>query len=74
MIICFLLQHYLYLTKLPPAKQEMYIQSRTNTCKVYSERTWKIVDKDGNKVVVSNGVIESSGYYYIRKQNKRREK
>lgn len=64
MIICYLLAHLLELQQLPPIQQEYYVLSSTNSCKEYSTRTWEIVGKDGKRVVVTNGVIESKGFLF----------
>jgi hypothetical protein len=66
MIICTILSHYLQLVALPDYSKDVFINSDTNTCRVYSPRTWDVVNDDNVKgkhiVVISNGVIEVSGY------------
>jgi hypothetical protein len=68
MIICALLIHYTALKALPEYAREVYIQSNTNTCQMYSKRSWDIVERNNAHIEVSNGVIEVRGYYF--KQNK----
>lgn len=63
MIICYLLSHYLTYTSLPEYKKELYLYSDTTSCKVYSNRTWDIVDKQGNKIEVTNNTINVTGYF-----------
>jgi hypothetical protein len=66
MIICAFLSHYLQLVALPDYRRDVFINSDTNTCRVYSTRTWDVVSEDTDKgkhvVVISNGVIEVTGY------------
>ncbi|QCQ59700.1 hypothetical protein HOV45_gp069 [Rheinheimera phage Barba8S] len=64
MIICFLLTHLLELQQLPPTQQEYYILSNTNSCKEYPTKTWEIVGKNGKRVIVTNGVVDSKGYLF----------
>jgi hypothetical protein len=68
MIICALLLHYTTLKALPEYRREFYIQSNTNTCKVYSKGSWSVVEKDKARITISNGVVEVQGYLF--KQNK----
>ena len=72
MVICALLIHYTTLKTLPEYAREVYIQSNTNTCQLYSKRSWDVVEKDKARITISNGVIEVEGYHlpYPFKQNK----
>lgn len=68
MIICAIFAHYITLVELPEYKVDFYLNTNTNTCKVYSNRTWDIVSKDTRKghdyYTLTNGVIDVSGYFY----------
>lgn len=70
MIICALLLHYTTLKALPEYAREVYIQSNTNTCKVYSKSTWDIVEKNKARITISNGAIEVEGYLFNIKKEK----
>lgn len=74
MIICYLLSHYLTLMQLPEHQKETYLISNVSSCRIYPKKTWDIVNEDGKRVTVTNGVVEVTGYHYIRNNKKRRGK
>lgn len=63
MIICTMLLHYTMLKSLPEYSREVYIQSNTNTCRVYSKQSWSVLEKNGKCITISNNVITVQGYY-----------
>lgn len=64
MILCALLIHYNALVALPEHLREVYVLSNTNTCQVYSKRSWEIIGHSESNVTITNGVIQVSGYLF----------
>ena len=73
MILCYLLSHYLTLAALPEHQKQTYLLSDVSSCRVYPKSSWSVVDKQGKRITVTNGVIEVMGYHYVSK-NKRGNK
>lgn len=74
MIVCYLFSHYLTLAKLPAHKFDTYLQSSVSSCNVYSRKTWEVIEQNGNRVKITNGVIYSEGYLYIRNNETRKRR
>lgn len=62
MIICALLIHFTTLSNLPDYRRDVYINSDTNTCRIYSKRTWEVVERKDSTITITNNTILVNGF------------